>query len=95
MFSHHSHAAASADARTRDFLGTLLRPRADSNDALDNAGSTLWPALRVYDISAPIEPRQIGYLEMEGLGLHHIWYDSGRYAYASALLVVTPITFCL
>jgi len=51
--------------------------------------------MRVYDISAPIEPRQIGYLEMEGLGLHHIWYDSGRYAYASALLVVTPITFCL
>jgi hypothetical protein len=42
--------------------------------------------MRVYDISAPTEPRQIGYLEIEGLGLHRIWYDGGRYAYASALL---------
>jgi len=42
--------------------------------------------MRVYDISVPTAPRQIGYFEIEGLGLHRIWYDGGRYAYASALL---------
>lgn len=42
--------------------------------------------MRVYDLSRPAEPRQIGYLEVEGCGLHRIWYDGGRYAYASALL---------
>lgn len=42
--------------------------------------------MRVYDLSKPAEPRQIGYLPVEGCGLHRIWYDGGRYAYASALL---------
>jgi hypothetical protein len=42
--------------------------------------------MRVYDISRPAEPRQIGFFEVEGLGLQRIWYDGGRYAYVSALL---------
>jgi hypothetical protein len=42
--------------------------------------------MRVYDISKPAEPRQIGFLEVDGLGVHRIWYDGGRYAYVSALL---------
>jgi hypothetical protein len=42
--------------------------------------------MRVYDISNPAEPRRIGHLDVEGCGLHRIWYDGGRYAYASALL---------
>src|ERR1700748_2549146 len=40
----------------------------------------------VYDIKDPANPRQIGFLEVEGLGRHRIWWIGGRYAYASALL---------
>jgi hypothetical protein len=49
-------------------------------------GQDFMAGMRIYDISRPAEPRQIGYLEVEGAGLHRIWYDGGRYAYASALL---------
>jgi hypothetical protein len=42
--------------------------------------------MTVYDIKDPVNPRKIGFLEVEGLGLHRIWYVGGRYAYASALL---------
>ena len=42
--------------------------------------------MRVYDISRPAEPREIGFMETEGLGIHRIWWVGGRYAYASALL---------
>jgi hypothetical protein len=42
--------------------------------------------MRVYDISDPASPRSIGFMEVEGLGLHRIWWDGGRYAYASALI---------
>ena len=41
-------------------------------------------ASTTYPTSA--EPRKIGYLAVEGCGLHRIWYDGGRYAYASALI---------
>src|SRR5579863_1625531 len=42
--------------------------------------------MRVYDLKDPANPRHIGSMEVEGLGLHRIWYVGGRYAYASALL---------
>ena len=42
--------------------------------------------MRVYDIADPANPRQIGAMEVPGLGLHRIWWVGGRYAYASALL---------
>lgn len=42
--------------------------------------------MRVYDISRPAEPREIGFMPVEGFGLHRIWYVGGRYAYASASL---------
>jgi len=42
--------------------------------------------MNVFDISDPANPRKIGSLEVEGLGLHRIWWVGGRYAYASALL---------
>ncbi len=42
--------------------------------------------MRVYDISDPANPRSIGFMEVQGLGLHRIWWTGGRYAYASALL---------
>lgn len=49
-------------------------------------GRDFTAGMRVYDVSEPSSPRRIGYLEVEGCGLHRIWYDGGRYAYASALL---------
>ena len=42
--------------------------------------------MRVYDISDPANPRSIGFLDVQGLGLHRIWWAGGRYAYASAML---------
>jgi hypothetical protein len=40
--------------------------------------------LLVYDVAKPTEPRQIGFLPIDGLGVHRIWFAGGRYAYASA-----------
>jgi hypothetical protein len=46
-----------------------------------------WSAgMAVFDISRPAEPRQIGFMPVEGTGLHRIWWVGGRWAYASALL---------
>jgi hypothetical protein len=49
-------------------------------------GQDFSAGMRVYDISDPANPRPIGFMEVEGLGLHRIWWVGGRYAYASALL---------
>jgi hypothetical protein len=41
--------------------------------------------LIVYDVSAdPRNPERIGFLPIDGLGVHRIWWDGRRYAYASA-----------
>jgi hypothetical protein len=46
-----------------------------------------WTAgMAVYDISNPATPKQIGFMPVEGGGIHRIWYTGGRWAYASALL---------
>ncbi len=46
-----------------------------------------WSAgMAVYDITQPAKPRQIGFMPVEGGGLHRIWYTGGRWAYASALI---------
>ncbi len=42
--------------------------------------------MAVYDISKPDDPKQIGFMPVEGTGLHRLWYVGGRWAYASALL---------
>jgi hypothetical protein len=39
--------------------------------------------LRVYDLSKPEAPREIGFMPTDGLGPHRIWYVGGRYAYLS------------
>ncbi len=46
-----------------------------------------WTAgIVVYDIANPEQPRQIGFMPVEGGGIHRIWYVGGRWAYVSALL---------
>ncbi len=46
-----------------------------------------WSAgLAVYDLANPEVPRQIGFMPVEGVGIHRLWYVGGRWAYASALL---------
>ena len=42
--------------------------------------------MRVYDLANPAAPRQIGFMPVDGFGLHRIWYVGGRWAYASVLL---------
>jgi hypothetical protein len=46
-----------------------------------------WNAgLAVYDISKPDVPRRIGFMPVDGGGIHRLWYTGGRWAYASVLL---------
>jgi hypothetical protein len=40
--------------------------------------------LSIHDISRPAEIREIGFLEMPGLGINRLWWVGGRYAYVSA-----------
>ena len=42
--------------------------------------------MRVFDLADPAAPREIGFMPVEGIGLHRIWWVGGRYAYASAHL---------
>ena len=55
--------------------------------AKPEAAARDWSAgMAVYDISKPEDPKQIGFMPVEGTGLHRLWYVGGRWAYASALL---------
>lgn len=40
--------------------------------------------LAVYEVSRPAHPRRIGFLPLEVLGVHRMWWTGGRFAYASA-----------
>lgn len=55
----------------------------DATEKLKDRGAEFTAGLRVYDISRPEKPREIGFLPTTGMGPHRIWYVGGRYAYAS------------
>jgi len=58
-----------------------------ASHAKAESGKRNWTAgLTVYDISKPATPKEIGFMPVEGTGLHRLWYVGGRWAYASALL---------
>ena len=49
-------------------------------------GADYSAGMRVYDISEPERPAEIGFMDVPGLGIHRLWWVGGRYAYGSALL---------
>jgi hypothetical protein len=72
-----------ADERAyyRGQLGTVV------GTAVPSKTERNWTAgLAVYDIARPDAPRRIGFMPVEGGGIHRIWYVGGRWAYVSALL---------
>ncbi|MBI2090914.1 MAG: hypothetical protein HYT78_19595 [Deltaproteobacteria bacterium] len=40
--------------------------------------------VRVYEISDPTNPKEIGYLRVPGKGVHRMWFSGGKYAHVSA-----------
>ena len=52
---------------------------------LSGQGTEWSSGIRVYDISDRSNPREIGFMELPGLGVHRVWWDGGDYAYMSSL----------
>jgi hypothetical protein len=42
--------------------------------------------IRVYSISNPAEPREIGYMRTPGKGVHRMWFTDGKYAHVGAMM---------
>ena len=63
------------------------KPKSGTHGGHGEAQARNWSAgMAVFDISKPAEPRQIGFMPVDGTGLHRIWYVGGRWAYASAMM---------
>jgi hypothetical protein len=79
----HTHKVQVAD-------GLLLtnherfRYRSGSENARSTGGSGHGAGLAVYDLADPFAPRQVGFWESGGLGVHRIVWEGGRYAHVSA-----------
>lgn len=88
-----------SDLRRPRVLSTIPVPRGTHSHKVQLAGDLLlanheqYPyrvgvpestGLLVYDVSRAAEPRRIGFLPIDGLGVHRIWYSGGRWAYFSA-----------
>jgi len=70
----------------RNYYKGVLGKKVGTSDA-DSSKTRDWTAgLAVYDIANPAEPRKIGFMSVEGGGIHRLWYVGGRWAYASVLL---------
>lgn len=42
--------------------------------------------IRVYEISDPTNPREIGYLRVPGKGVHRMWFSDGKYAHVASTM---------
>jgi hypothetical protein len=70
----------------RHYYKGALGKKVGTADATTAAGRDWTAGMTVYDIADPAQPRQIGFMPVEGGGIHRIWYTGGRWAYVSALL---------
>ena len=70
----------------RQYYKGALGKKVGTADAAQTRKRDWTAGMAVYDISNPAEPRQIGFMPVEGGGIHRIWYVGGRWAYVSALL---------
>src|SRR5262249_60779421 len=52
-------------------------------DKLGPRAGSFTAGVRVFDISRPDRPVEIGFMPVDGIGPHRLWYTGGRYAYAS------------
>ena len=48
-----------------------------------HAGSPYSAGLAVYDVSKPADPTQIGFLPINGQGIHRLWWTGDKYTYFS------------
>ena len=84
-------AAAEFQDEKAYYEGELGRKVGTANSSRKTRG---WRAgLAVYDISRGEAPREIGFMPIEGGGIHRLWYTGGRWAYASALSTASPTIF--
>lgn len=82
----HGRSMFSRPAMAKDERN-YYQPEAGRHDAdLERTGRDWSAGMAIYDISQPASPRRIGFMPVEGAGLHRIWYAGGRWAYASAML---------
>jgi hypothetical protein len=42
--------------------------------------------IRIYTISNPTEPREVGYMRIAGKGVHRMWFADGKYAHVGAMM---------
>ncbi len=66
---------------TGDYYSGSIGDKIDVSSAAQSHSA----GMRVYDIRDRANPREIGFMELPGLGLHRIWYAGGQWAYVSAL----------
>jgi hypothetical protein len=79
--------AASAFQDERAYYSGALGEKVGTATSVGAGRQRDWTAgISVYDISVPHSPRKIGFMPVDGGGIHRIWYTGGRWAYASALL---------
>jgi hypothetical protein len=78
--------AAAEFADERAYYKGQLGQVVGTAEAKPQAARTWSAGLAVYDISKPEQPRRIGFMPVEGGGIHRIWYTGGRWAYVSALI---------
>jgi hypothetical protein len=43
-------------------------------ETVDEKGYSLTAGLRVYNVADPEKPREIGFMPVDGFGLHRMWY---------------------
>ena len=79
-----------ADAAFADehayYSGSIGRTVGTAAGAVRPPRATGRPGVAVFDVARPAAPRPIGFMPVEGGGIHRLWYAGGRWAYASALL---------